>query len=188
MPIRTFLALDLDDSILDGFEEVRSRVDDQQAKIRWVARENLHLTLHFLGDVADEQIPEVSQLCTESAAQVAPFDFEVRDIICVPPRGQLRMIWVGIVDPSGQMSDLHGRLTDGLRARDFRVETRPFKPHITLARIKYAPNPDSIREAASIYRERDFGTQHVSELVTYSSKLTPTGPVYTALTRATLGK
>jgi 2'-5' RNA ligase len=67
------------------------------------------------------------------------------------------------------------------------VESRPFKPHITLARIKFARDPDAIRESAAVYSEKHFGSQRAAELVVYSSTLTPNGPIYTPLARAPIG-
>ncbi len=188
MALRTFLGLDLDDSILDGFEEVGSKLDDPQAKIRWVARENLHVTMQFLGSVADERTSEVCKAVADGAAQVQPFDFELRHLLCVPPRGQLRMVWVGVHDPSGRLASLHEIVAGQLSGLGFREEDRAFRPHITLARVKSIRNPEAFRETAAVYRERNFGVQHVAELVTYSSQLTPDGPIYTPIARAALGR
>ncbi len=59
MPTRTFLAIDLDDAILDRLEAAQKSLDDGQSKINWVARPNVHLTLNFLGDVPDEILSDV---------------------------------------------------------------------------------------------------------------------------------
>ena len=58
MPTRTFLALDMDALILDRLAEAQRRMDDGQSKVNWVARENLHVTMNFLGDVPDEILHE----------------------------------------------------------------------------------------------------------------------------------
>ena len=188
MSIRTFLALDLDDTLLDGLEEVRTRLDDSQSKIRWVARQNIHLTMRFLGDVAEDVIPLVCERTAAVAEQIAPFDFELRGITCVPPRGgQVRMVWAGVADPVGQLAALHEALAEGLTDLDVKQETRGFKPHLTIARVKSVRDPGTFREMAAIYSETDFGIQHATELVAYSSQLAPQGPIYSAIARATLG-
>ena len=188
MGVRAFLALDLDEGILDGLAEVATRLDDPQAKIRWVSRRNQHLTLHFLGDVADEKIADVFQLVSDAAGQVAPFNFGVRGTVCVPPRGQVRMVWANVLDPAGRLAALHQLLAEQLTHLDLPVESRRFKPHITLARIKSTRNSEAFREAAAAYTDKDFGTQHVSELVAYASQLTTEGPIYTPLARRKLGQ
>lgn len=188
MGIRTFLALDMDDAILDGLEEVRSKVDDPRSRIRWVARENLHLTLRFLGDVPGDVVGKVCEIATDVAGQIDPFEFDVRGIACVPPRGGIRMFWVNVVDTGGTLMELHEILATRLSGMGLKEENRSFKPHITLARARFVHDPEGLRETARIYTDRDFGTQHTDELVTYSSQLTPAGPIYVPLSRAPMGR
>ena len=187
MALRTFLALDLDGTILDRLEEARAEIDDPGSNIRWVARENLHLTLRFLGEVSDEMIAGVCELAAGAAGQVEAFDFDVRGIACIPPRGQIRMIWAQIDDPSGELGVLHEILSAELSGLGLKEDTRSFKPHVTIARVKFIRNPDGFREAAGDHADTHFGTQHAEELVTYSSKLTPAGPIYAPVARARLG-
>jgi len=188
MAVRTFLALDLDESILAALGEVRSRLDDRQAKMRWVAAANMHLTMQFLGDVDEGIIPAVCGAAEAAAASVQPFDFEVKGVVCVPPAGRLRMIWASVIDTSGGLAGLHEALAGELAGAGFQPEGRPFRPHLTLARIKQIRSPATIRQAAAAYKDADFGCQHVGELVTYSSQLTPDGPIYTPLSRSPLGE
>jgi 2'-5' RNA ligase len=187
MGLRTFLALDLDGAILDRLDEARTEIDDPRSKVRWVARENLHLTLRFLGEVSDEMIAGVCELAAGAAGQVGAFDFDVRGIACIPPRGQIRMIWAQIDDPTGEMAALHEILSAELSGLGLKEDARSFKPHVTIARVKFIRNPDGFREVAADHADTHFGTQHAEELVTYSSKLTPGGPIYTPMARARLG-
>ena len=187
MPIRTFIALDLDEAILNSLDEVCSKLDDPGAKIRWVATSNIHVTMQFLGDVEEGMTTEVCERAGRAARQIQPFDFEVRGIVCVPPGGQVRMVWANVLDPTGQMAELHDVLAAELMEMGFEPEKRRFKPHLTLARVKYIPDGRGFRDAAGPYHDACFGTQHVAELVTYSSQLTTEGPVYHALYRAPLG-
>ncbi|HUT56598.1 MAG TPA: RNA 2',3'-cyclic phosphodiesterase [Phycisphaerae bacterium] len=185
--MRTFLALDLDDAILDGLDRVMRELDDPAAKIRWVQRANQHLTMLFLGEVPDETLSQVCDLAAAAAGQVEAFDYQVRGVQCVPPRGGLRMIWAGVLDPSGGLAALHGELAAALSGLGLHEEDRAFKPHITLARVKFAPDPGNIRRRAEPLRDTDFGARHAEELVVYGSKLTPGGPVYAPVSRAPLG-
>ena len=185
--MRTFLALDLDDAILDGLDRVRRELDDPVATIRWVQRANQHLTILFLGEVPDATISQVCDLAGAAAGRVAAFDYRIRGVQCVPPGGRLRMVWAGVQDDSGGLADLHGKLDGALRGLGLHEEDRAFKPHITLARIKFAPDPGAIRRRVEPLRDTHFGIQHAEELVVYASKLTPRGPVYTPVSRAALG-
>jgi 2'-5' RNA ligase len=188
MATRTFVALDIDEEIRVRLAEVRAKLDDAGSKIAWVAPENMHLTLSFLGDVRDELLAKVCGLASEAAAKVAPFEFHLRGVRCVPPKGgQLKMFWADVEDPTGRLVELHATLEEALSALELRQENRQFKGHITLARIRSARDPQALRGAAEALSTEDFGTQHAEELVTYSSELTPDGPIYAPLARARLG-
>ena len=189
MATRTFFALDLDDHVRDRLVDAQQRLDCTSAKVRWVARQQLHVTLQFLGDVDDDTIGRVCSLAAEAAVAVEPFDFHVRRIICVPPGGRMRMFWAGAIDPTGRLAQLHAGLADALGQLGFQRESRGFKPHVTMARIKFANARGSsdLRAAAADLADEDFGTQHAVKLTAYASRLTPQGPRYTPLATPTLG-
>ena len=188
MPVRTFFAVDLDDAVLDRMAAVRDKLDDAASKINWVARENLHVTLNFLGDVPDDLLPQVLEIAAGAAGLVEPFDLEIAGVTATPPRGAPRMIWADVEDPTGRLATLHEQLDAGLSGLGLRQEERNYRPHITLARIKYAANPARLRSAAAELADRDFGCQPVDELTAYSSELTREGPIYTVMARSKLGQ
>jgi len=188
MTARTFLALDIDESIRRALVAAAGRLAHRGANFRATGVDNLHVTLSFLGDVTDGLLAEVCSQAGAVAAAVEPFDFGVKGTVCVPPQGQLRMVWAGVADPTGRLAKLHAMLSDALATLGLRTEERGFMPHITLARIKYAADPNQFRQAAEELAGADFGTQHAGELVVYTSRLTPSGPVYTAVARPKLGR
>lgn len=187
MAIRAFLALDIDEQTRGRLGDPQRRLGQPGSKIKWVAAENLHVTLQFLGGVAAETLTEVCSATERVASRIEPFDFHVRGVICVPPRGRVRMLWAGATEPAGRLVSLYEKLADALAPLGFEKENRPFKPHITLARIKFAPDDTQLRDAAGQYAETQFGTVLAEELVVYSSQLKPDGPVYTPIARAKLG-
>jgi len=188
MPARTFLALDLDEAIRDRLLAIESRIDAGGATIRWVDRPQLHVTLKFLGDVPDELAADVCARAAEAAAQVEPFDFSVRGLICAPASGrQLRMFWAGVQDPTSRMAELHRRLNAALAGLGLKEENRAFKPHVTLARVRFVKDPQRLRSLAEPCRDEEFGAQHAAEVVVYTSQLTPRGPIYTPVAKPPLG-
>ena len=187
MPTRTFLALDMDALILDRLAEAQRRLDDGQSKVNWVARENLHVTMNFLGDVPDEILHEVCNLAAAAASEIEPFEFHVQGVACVPPAGQPRMFWAMIDDPTGRMLRLRRALDAALDGLGLRQEDRSFKPHVTLARIKFSKHPRGLRAGAKDLADQEFGVQHAEELVAYASRLGSGGPTYLPLARAKLG-
>lgn len=186
--MRTFLALDLDEDIVDRLSAMQQRLDDGESHIAWVGRQNLHLTLVFLGDVPDDLLPQVCDIAAAAAGQYQPFGFEIKGITCTPPHGQPRMFWANTIDPAGRLHELQEDLAEGLHGLGLRQEERSFKAHITLARIKQARNPGRLRQAARALAGEEFGIQHVEQVVVYSSQLTPKGSIYTPIARAVLGR
>lgn len=157
------------------------------ARVRWVATENLHLTVKFLGDVDDRVLADVCAAAEQAAAQVEPFEFVVAGLSAVPPQGLLRMIWAGVTEPSGRLQRLNELLEAAYAEMGFRVENRAFRPHLTLGRVKGSGGNDRIRAAAAEYAQSDFGTQGADRLIVFSSELGPGGPAYTPLAEAPLG-
>lgn len=186
MAIRTFLALDLDAAIRDRLVEAVAEMPQAGAKLRWVARENLHVTVKFLGDVAEPGAAGVCEAVASAARAVRPFDFSVCGLRCVPPGGKVRMVWAEVDEPAGRMAAMFERLESALAELGFARERRGFHPHVTLGRVSFTRAAADLRAAAERWAQSDFGSVSASEIVVYQSDLAPRGPIYTALARVAL--
>jgi len=187
MSTRTFLALDLDDAIRRQLGDVQRELERVGAAVRWTEVGQIHVTLKFLGDVADEDLARVCEIAAKVAAGVESFDFMVTGVTSAPPTGQMRMVWVDIADPTGRMAELHRRLDDAYAELGFRKETRRFRPHLTLGRVKSGRKVPELRRAIAAIAGRQFGNQPAERVTVYSSQLRPSGPIYTPLAEAPLG-
>lgn len=176
---------------IDLSEEVKSRVADHVARLReafpqvrasWERPEKLHLTLKFVGDVEIARVEQLSRSAGRAAASVEPFELTIAETGAFPPHGAARVLWLGVKDDSGQLSSLHHSLEDECDAAGFKRETRAFKPHLTLARLR---DPRGAREIAAAHRESRFEPQAftVSELVVMRSELGPSGSRYSIISR-----
>ena len=187
MADRIFLAIDIDDGVRGRVRAAQEDLKSCGGKIRWVAPKNMHVTLCFLGNMADDLLAEVCKAAQRVASQHQPFDFDVRGVVCVPPAGRLRMLWIGVDDGKGEMTRLQADLADALGELGLPKEERRFRPHLTLARVKFMKDADRIRSAAAEQAESNFGTVHAAQVTVYSSKLGPQGPAYTSVAAAALG-
>ena len=187
MATRTFLAVPLSEQVVAQLADAQEALSAAGAQVRWVARENLHLTLKFLGNVEDADTDEVCRLAGEVAAAVEPFEFVVTGLEAVPPRGALRMIWANITEPTGRLAELQRSAEDAYERMGFEKETRPYRPHLTLGRVKSGRNVAELRTAAARFAETDFGATPAGELIVFESRLTPSGPIYSPLTKAAIG-
>jgi len=186
MAVRTFLALPLDETILRHLVRAQQTLSSAGASVRWTATSNLHLTVKFLGDVKDADLAEVCRIAGDAASRVEPFEFSVTGLVSAPPGGRMRMVWAGVVEATGRLQRLQGMLEDAYAALGFKKENRAFHPHLTVGRVRSGANVARLRAAVDELADEEFGTQPAQELIVFSSKLTPGGPIYSPLETARL--
>ena len=193
MSQRLFVAIDLPDDararIAAAVVDLRTqlRAQDMDEAFRWVAPENFHLTLRFLGNIPDAGAAHVK------AAMTAPFDqapvpMTLAGLGTFPPRGRPRVLHAALtagVEPLRALRDaVDARLSAHCR---WEPETRPFAPHLTLARsrdtAKFFPVEFSLLIASAPWPAVSFTAAHAT---LFSSRTLPSGPEYTAEARAAL--
>ena len=187
MSLRAFLALPLDEVIVERLVEVQRSLASAGARVRWVGAENLHLTIKFLGDVTDRQLPDVCRVAEDVARQAEPFEFSISRIISVPKAGPMKMVWVGIDESTGRLEKLYQLLEESYADMGFPKENRAFRPHLTLGRVKGGKNVRELRAAVDEIAETDFGLQPAEKMIVFSSELMPGGPVYLPMAKVKLG-
>ena len=182
---RTFVALELSEAVIGALSEVRYALPSKLGKFNWVAPENLHVTMKFLGDLEAPALRGACEAATQAAAGQPAFAFDVPSVQAIPPRGPLRMIWATPSDEQMHIAGLFGRLESALVERGFAPEGRPFVPHITLARVRFTSQAGAIRQAVQSIAG-PFGQVQATHLTVFTSELTPQGPIYTPAVRAAL--
>lgn len=186
MATRTFLAFPIDEATRRQLAEAQRQLETVGAKVRWTDAAQLHVTMKFLGDVMDEDLSHVCDVALRIAAETPAFDFTVARVVSAPPHGHMRMIWVGIDEPTGIMARMHRELDEAYVPLGFKAERRGFHAHLTLGRIKSGVRVPQLRQAIAPMGQTTFGIQGADELVVFSSELAPGGPVYTPLAHAPL--
>jgi len=197
--IRTFIAIELAPHVLDALEEIQARLRDGEGGRagRWVKRENMHLTLKFLGQVPFERLEDVYRAVARACEGCHPFVLTWTELECFPNTRRPRVICVGVREGTGQLAEMHGALERELDRIGFPPERRRFKPHLTLGRVRkkaVAWEVKALAEAAKRHRETsvarcDTGEavqMRVSAVSVVRSDLGPKGPVYTQLFEALL--
>ena len=180
--LRLFFAVELP-------EEVRARAAEHAARLRracpdvragWERPEKLHVTLKFLGDVDAARVDSLQRAAEASTRGLSSFTLTAGGTGSFPPRGAPRVLWLGLRDDAGQLARLQSRLEQECEREGFPRETRPFKPHLTLARLR---TPHGARELAAAHAETPFGPLdfNVPELLLIRSQLGPGGSRYTPL-------
>jgi 2'-5' RNA ligase len=185
---RTFIAVDPGKEIrarLVSLQEVLARA---ATDVKWVEPENLHVTLLFLGEVDERDLPGVCKAVADVTREVAPFAMSVERASCFGNPRRPRTLWAGVGEGTQPLCALHDALEAPLMELGcYRREERQYTPHITLGRAKSDRPNDKLAAALAKNAGWQGGETLVRELHVMGSELTPQGPVYTVLSRARLG-
>ena len=178
--VRCFIAVDVDDPpILSGLLSVQEEMARLGCDVKLVERENIHLTLRFLGEIPPGLVEEVKKALDKLSGEA--FDMRLQGLGAFPTPARPRVVWVGVAEGAEQLKALHAQLNTLLKPLGFPPEKEAFVPHITLARVKSSRNLSSLAGLIRSLADRDFGVQRVEQVKLKRSVLTPKGPVYSDL-------
>lgn len=146
---------------------------------RWVRAENLHVTLKFLGEVAEGKVHAVRAALGEIRSDKA-VSLEFRGLGFFPNEKHPRVFWVGI-EASPNLKTLAGNIEGGVEKLGTPREKREFSPHLTLARFERPRLPEELRKLIADNQRRAFGSLRTNEFHLIQSKLKPAGAEYTTV-------
>ena len=141
---RIFIAINLPEKIKTELENLEKEIANlfppevSRGMIRWVKKENLHLTLLFIGAVKDEEIPQISQIVKKITQTQKPFSLRFEKLCYGPPKKMPpRLIWLDL-EKKPELLTLAEKLKKGVGDSGIlkKIEKREFSPHITLGRIR----------------------------------------------------
>jgi 2'-5' RNA ligase len=185
--LRCFVAVNLEGR---PKEAVAGQVRALAAKVggvKWVTMENLHLTLKFLGQIAVETAPRLREVLEEAVAVHPPFEVRFAGLGAFPHPARARVIWVGMCSGALEMARIQTVVEDACGRLGFQPEGRPFAPHLTIGRVKFAKNPRALADALAEAGQRDYGEMLVQGIHLMRSELFPSGPKYSILHHVRLG-
>ena len=169
---RLFIAAPIGDSVKSNLERVGWAANARGVK--WVDPENMHLTLAFLGEVEERRVPEVEDVIYSATEGIEePLTLQAQGLGAFPDEEKARVLWAGLDGHVPRLIELQARLVKELRSAGFEVDSKRYRPHITLARFRW-PQPLPERLA----RLQVFGEWQVHELQLVESHLRPAGPHY----------
>ena len=135
--VRSFIAIELPDELkLELSQLVAQLKSGEQSWVKWVDPYNIHLTLKFLGNVAVDKLDDITGALEKAAQGIAPFHLEVKELGVFPNLRRVQVAWVGISGEVDKLGQLQQRIESNLAPLGFAPESRPFVPHLTLARLR----------------------------------------------------
>lgn len=178
--IRSFIAIPLAPGVRAATTRLVRRLQEPGDGIRWVPTENLHLTLKFLGDVDNVQLPEICQQLAAAALQIPPFDLRFAGTGGFPQLERARTLWVGVDDPSQNLRQLVAELERRLADLGFKPESRDYRPHLTLGRTRSGARrvTEQLVERLTAERTTELGEMTADTVVLIASFLDKRGPTY----------
>lgn len=185
--VRTFVAVEIPGEVKSRAAQLIERLQAAPANVKWVAPEDMHWTLKFLGDVDMLEIPEVCRAVKRAAEPLRPFDVEARGAGAFPDCDNPRTLWVGVGEGAEAMIELHEALERELGGLGYREENRRFRPHLTIGRVRQSPV--GIEQLGRLVEENagfESGLSTVYEVTVFASQLGREGPTYEPLCHADL--
>ena len=162
----------------------RAAASAPRAKVTWVPVDRLHLTVRFIGEVDDARV-ELLRAALRPPLAVRRFDVRLAGVGAFPKGGSPRVLWVGVADGVAPMTQLEREVSARLAAMAIPEESRSYRPHLTLARVREAAG---LRAATLLdgLAEEPLGTAHIDAITLFQSRLSPKGPTYVPLDRIPL--
>lgn len=183
---RTFVAVDLGKGVRDRAVALQQRLARTGVEVKWVEPANLHVTLVFLGEVDDREIPTVCGLITTALDASAAFTIQVERLGCFPNERRPRIVWIGVGSGAAELVALHDRIEQAVVDLGFRREERKYTPHVTLGRVKSDESSSQLAPSIRQHGNWQGGEVPVREIHVMGSELTSRGPLYTVLSRIRL--
>ncbi|NEU55315.1 RNA 2',3'-cyclic phosphodiesterase [Halorussus sp. MSC15.2] len=179
--MRLFVSIDLPDDFAAEVEQVQAQFADATG-LNFTDPEQAHVTLKFLGDVNQGELPRVKNAVRRAIEKsgVEPFETTYEGVGVFPDIGYIKVLWLGVGEGSEQMTDLHETIEREVTRLGFDPEDHDFTPHVTLARMEHAGGKELVQENVEEL-DPTVGTTEVTEVRLTESVLTDEGPEYSTV-------
>ena len=184
--MRAFIAIDVSDEVRDNLLKAQGRIGSKAAKIKFVERENFHVTLKFLGEIDEATAEEVKKALAEIARKHKKHRVRVKGIGVFPNPNYVRVIWAGIENDEG-IKAIANDVEREMRRLGFKKD-KDFVAHITIGRVKFVRDKVELAMALKDLANEDFGEFEVEAIELKKSTLTPKGPIYETVARFELAE
>ena len=189
---RAFIAILLSSEAREAVTDEVERLRPLSRAVAWVPRDNLHLTLRFLGEQSEERLADALAALETVAAAGESFTLGLHGLGAFPGLERPRIFWVGVAEGALAARGLQARLEAALAERGFPPEARPWHPHLTVGRVFddrrwRGETPAALRQAVAQAGSRPVARLGITAISLMKSDLGPGGARYTPLASCPLG-
>jgi len=190
--LRTFVAVEVSDAARRYAQSLMNELESKLTGVHWTRRDNLHLTLKFLGDIPESEINGVCRAIRAAVAAQQPFEIQCAGLGAFPSDARPRTLWVGIRQGDERLRQLQGEIDGQLTSYGFAPERRRFHGHLTIGRIRQrigltADQVNQVCQLVDRERSAEGVFMELDQVVTFSSFVDSTGRVYQPIDHAELG-
>ncbi|MFH1760547.1 MAG: RNA 2',3'-cyclic phosphodiesterase [bacterium] len=184
--MRTFIAIELPEGIKDSIEGQTEKLKVTATGLKWVTRDNLHITLKFLGWVDEMKLKEIKKTVKKLGSRTSPFEIEVNSLGGFPSRHNPKILWAGIGKGREETEKFANELEEELVESGFEKEAKKFHAHVTLCRTKEKGGSMETKNFIKELSNYKFGSFWANSISIIKSTLKPAGPIYETLEKIKL--
>ena len=185
--LRLFIALPLPHEVESELNQLLVQLRPKSDNVKWVPAKNIHLTIKFLGDTDNKLVGKITNAIDEISARYQPFQTTLDRIGAFPNFRRPRVIWVCGSEPIEFIDDIAQDIDHQMIKLRFEKEKRPFKPHLTLGRVRQGRRIDVLADFLQTFELKPTPLT-LDRVVLFKSILTPKGAIYERLHEARLGE
>jgi 2'-5' RNA ligase len=198
--MRTFIAIELPVGVLGQIRAVQEQVQMHLRRLQivdcftWTPAEKTHITLRFLGETDPRQRALLAQGISEIVRTQAPFTLLLNGVGCFPSYQTPNIIWLGIQGDLDRLAQVQAAIEQVAQQAGFAPETRPFSPHLTIARAWRSADRAQLAPAGKALKAvapgdlAELSAFTVCQVVHMQSELLPSGARYTPLQSFAFGQ
>lgn len=185
--MRLFLAINLPSSVVAAIDREVATLRAAAPAVRWIPPEKWHLTVRFIGEQPVDRVAAIRDALDAATARHADAPLAIRGVGAFPNFRRARVVWIGVA-PDPRLEMLHHDVESACVALGMEHEGRPFRPHVTIARVPGGVDEGTLRSLSRAARAVRYSEViDASSVDLMASELAPDGPRYRLLHSSPLG-
>lgn len=184
--MRLFIALPLETGVEEQLGNTISLMKQKGGSVKWVAPQNIHLTVKFLGDTEESLVDRIKEQIDTAASDYEPVRSRIDRVGAFPNLRRPRVIWAGLAEGIEALAQIAADIDGRMHSLGWEKETRRFKPHLTLGRVRDSRDLENLAAFIKDYEMAELPFTF-DRLVLFKSTLMPRGPIYDRLYETVLG-
>ena len=181
--MRLFIATPISRQVETELANIIYQLKNVAGNVKWVKPENIHLTIKFLGNTDESLVGHLSEIIDETSRETKILEFRISKLGGFPNLIRPRALWAGLDGDYSELERLASSVDERVHKLGYEKETRKFRAHLTLGRVKKPQAMPQLADFIEKYRIEAMPFQ-IDRLPLFKSTLTPRGPIYERLHEA----